>query len=239
MTNVAENTSAIEREGFPSATPNGLLRWQSILFMIGGSGFAAASVPYISSVAAPTLLAWVYVISACFFTSAGFCQVVGAANEQRLARATSAVRLRLFTPEAVTVAWVAAAIQSLGTLFFNVTTIRSLLEDWGKIDNAYIVWRPNALGSLCFLISSVLAFWVLTGAGVQVRRLGMKSVDLRSTWWNMVGSILFGVSAVAAFISPSTNEPLNAALMNSTTMLGALCFVRAAQIVKPAAADES
>jgi hypothetical protein len=53
----------------------------------------------------------------------------------------------------------------------------------------------------------------------------------------MVGSILFGISAVAAYVVPDTGEPISAAIMNLTTMLGALCFVRAAWLVLPRTPD--
>ena len=44
----------------------------------------------------------------------------------------------------------------------------------------------------------------------------------------------FGISAVAAYVVPDTNELLNASLATSMTLVGALCFQWAARIlVKP------
>jgi hypothetical protein len=45
---------------------------------------------------------------------------------------------------------------------------------------------------------------------------------------NLVGSIAFGLSAIASVIEPSTSEPLSAAVANATTTLGALCFLAGA-----------
>ena len=41
----------------------------------------------------------------------------------------------------------------------------------------------------------------------------------------MLGSVAFGVSAVAARYLPSTDEPANLALVNLGTFLGAVCFL--------------
>ena len=56
----------------------------------------------------------------------------------------------------------------------------------------------------------------------------------RSATLNLIGSLAFGVSAIAAYVVPDTDELLNASLATSTTLLGALCFLWAARIlVKP------
>ncbi len=47
----------------------------------------------------------------------------------------------------------------------------------------------------------------------------------------MVGSIFFMISALAAFVVPDTGDLLDAALANSGTLLGALCFFWAARLL--------
>ena len=54
--------------------------------------------------------------------------------------------------------WWAAIIQSAGTLFFNVTTFRALDTALGNPDYDALVWRPDAFGSICFLVSGVIAY---------------------------------------------------------------------------------
>ena len=44
----------------------------------------------------------------------------------------------------------------------------------------------------------------------------------RSTWLNMIGSVAFGISAVGAFVRPSTGELAEATLANLGTFVGAL-----------------
>ena len=73
-------------------------------------------------------------------------------------------------------------------------------------------------GSICFLVSSALAY-------AAVRR---PSAGWRIAALNLLGSIFFGVSAVAALVEPSTSEPVSAAIANAGTTAGALCFLAGA-----------
>ena len=51
-------------------------------------------------------------------------------------------------------AWRAAVIQSAGTLFFNVTTYQALQTSITNSNYDRLVWRPDAFGSICFLVSA-------------------------------------------------------------------------------------
>jgi hypothetical protein len=80
-------------------------------------------------------------------------------------------------------------------------------------------------GSVCFLVFSALAELAVLHAVLLVRC---------SATLHLVGSIAFGISAIAAYVVPDTDEMLNAALRTSMTLVGALCFLWAARIlVKP------
>jgi hypothetical protein len=50
-------------------------------------------------------------------------------------------------------------------------------------------------------------------------------VPWRIVWLNMIGSIFFMASAIAAFVRPATNELLSASIANGGTFLGAWCFL--------------
>ena len=57
---------------------------------------------------------------------------------------------------------------------------------------------------------------------------------------NLVGSVAVGVSAVAAFVIPSTGDIWNAELANLGTLAGAVCFLTAAILMlSPENADAS
>ena len=84
-------------------------------------------------------------------------------------------------------------------------------------------------GSICFLVSSWLA-WAEECHGAvawQPRELA---------WWitllNLVGSVAFGVSAVASYVEPN-GELLSLALTNLGTFVGAVCFLVGAVLLLP------
>jgi hypothetical protein len=91
-------------------------------------------------------------------------------------------------------------------------------------------WRPDAIGSVCFLVSSVLA-WNEACHGWFAWRPRSWS------WWitlaNLVGSIAFGVSAVAGYINPVTGEVHDAARADTQTLIGAVCFFIGAVLLLP------
>jgi YrhK-like protein len=118
-----------------------------------------------------------------------------------------------------------AAIQSAGTLFFNVTTFRALQTATSAPDYNRLVWRPDALGSICFLISGLIAYAASARRGWWPQR-GFAG------WWepaiNLLGCVLFGISAIAGYVVPSTGSVLNLAAVNWNTSLGAACFLACA-----------
>ena len=175
-----------------------------ILFMVGSACFAVASLPGASELS-DRVASVTYFIGSLFFTTAAFEQ------------------LRTARGEGAGVG--AATIQFAGTLAFNVTTFAGMLERLDAHQAELLVWSPDAIGSICFLVSSVLAEIAIWGPLVPARR---------SATLNLIGSVAFGISAVAAFVVPDTDELLNASLATSMTLLGALCFFWAARVlVKP------
>ena len=90
--------------------------------------------------------------------------------------------------------------------------------------------RPDAFGSVCFLVASGLAY-----AAVGPRRLSWRPSD--RGWWvaalNLIGSILFGLSAIGAYVVPATGELLSTAVANGGTFLGALGFLVGAALLFP------
>ena len=91
------------------------------------------------------------------------------------------------------------------------------------------IWRPDAVGSVCFLVSSWLA-WVEECHGPFAWR------PSRLSWWitslNLVGSVVFGVSAVASYVT-SSGQLLSVALTNLGTFVGAICFLVGALLLLP------
>lgn len=121
--------------------------------------------------------------------------------------------------------WWAATIQSAGTLFFNVTTYQAMHTALTSSEYNKLVWRPDAFGSVGFLVSGVIAY------RVSVRH-GWLPVRGGRGWWepsiNLLGCILFGSSAVAGYVVPSNGSMIDLAAANWNTALGAACFLACA-----------
>ena len=54
-----------------------------------------------------------------------------------------------------------------------------------------------------------------------------------TAWLNLLGSVAFGISAIASYVVPSSGEVVNAALVNLGTFLGAVCFFAGALLMTP------
>ena len=122
-------------------------------------------------------------------------------------------------------AWRTAIVQSAGTLFFNATTVYALHVTVSSAQYDRLVWRPDAVGSVCFLVSGGSAY-------AASRRHGWLPAVTGSGWWepavNLLGCVLFGISAVAGYVVPSPGSIVDLAAANWTTALGAACFLACA-----------
>src|SRR3954452_9946394 len=118
-----------------------------------------------------------------------------------------------------------SVIQSAGTLFFNATTFRAMDTALSNPQYDKLVWRPDALGSICFLVSGAIAYRASSRRGWLPARGG-------TGWWepgvNLLGCVFFGISAVAGYVVPSEGSMLALAAANWTTAAGAACFLACA-----------
>jgi drug/metabolite transporter (DMT)-like permease len=77
------------------------------------------------------------------------------------------------------------------------------------------------LGCVCFLMSGHLAMLDVGHGRVRI-------LTHEPDWWiaavNQIGSILFLLAGLAAFVRPATSEPVNVGLVNWGTFAGAVCF---------------
>jgi hypothetical protein len=121
--------------------------------------------------------------------------------------------------------WWAAAIQFVGTLCFNVSTFVALLAAIADPTRLGAGWRPDAWGSVAFLVASVLAVVATKDRG------HLWDSDARTwhgTWLNLLGSVFFGASAIGAYVEPDTGTLVSMFWANLGTLLGAICFLVAA-----------
>ena len=127
----------------------------------------------------------------------------------------------------------ASLVQLAGTILFNISTFAALQHNLSTHQENARVWAPDAFGSIAFLVSSGMAFF-----GVRHR---WWCFEWRSRDWdvaalNLLGSIAFGLSAVASLVEPSTGEPVSAHIANSGISVGGVCFLVAAAILIPGVA---
>jgi hypothetical protein len=184
----------------------------ALLFALGSACFLIGPFPGYAQLVGATADAVTFFVGSILFTAGGALQSVVAFPERH---ARGAGRM----------AWWAAAVQSIGTLFFNVTTYRALDTALSNPSYDRLVWRPDALGSICFLVSGLIAYRASP-------RRGWKPARGRKGWWepavNLLGCIFFGVAAVAGHVVPSTGSVVDLAAANWTTALGAACFLACA-----------
>ena len=145
------------------------------------------------------------------------------------------MRTRFVSWEPRRIDWLATSIQLVGTVFFNVSTFRAMLESLDDSSANLLSWRPDALGSICFLVASWLAFAEAGHGWLSWRPddLGWVIAAL-----NLAGSIFFGLSAIGAYVVSSTGELLSAALANGGTFLGAIGFLVGAALLIPEASRD-
>jgi hypothetical protein len=176
--------------------PRRAVWWTGVLFAIGSTCFLVAPFPGFAELVGSEVDAAVFFVGSIFFTSAALLQALDA--QTRADRWSSLVQLA-------------------GTIFFNVSTYRALRTGIDANEYDRLVWTPDALGSICFLVSGVIAY-------VAVAR-----PPRRLLWWigavNLAGCVAFGISAIAGYVLPSTGSALDLAAANSWTSLGALCFL--------------
>jgi hypothetical protein len=202
--------------------------WIAVLFAVGSLLFAVGALPgYASAVGAR----WdnvTFFIGSLFFTSAAFLtyrEAVDASSPEQ-----NPAHRRFFSYQPRRIDWWATAVQLVGTVYFNVSTGTATAADLSAQTAHQHVWRPDAIGSVCFLVASALAWFEVAHAWLAWRPRSW-------AWWitlvNLAGSVAFGISAVASYVNPDTGQLRNAERANLGTLAGAVCFLIGALLLLP------
>jgi hypothetical protein len=184
----------------------------AVCFVAGSACFVVGPFPGYANLVGDRADAATFFAGSILFTAGGALQSLLAFPERRTSSAGRAL-------------WGAAAIQTAGTLFFNVTTFHALSTALSNSEYDRLVWRPDAFGSICFLVSGAIAYRASA-------RHGWLPARGSAGWWetslNLLGCVLFGISAIAGYVVPSTGSLLDQAAANWNTALGAGCFLACA-----------
>ncbi|WP_407547779.1 hypothetical protein QOM21_02160 [Streptomyces sp. Pv4-95] len=171
-----------------------------------------------------TSSAWVYFAGGLFFNAGGYASLLQAINTPHRDSGTGALttgRWRWWSYEPARIDWLSTCLLFVGTLVFGINLLDSLLQGLSTQQVNRLIWAPDMVGCILFLISGHLAL-----VEVCHGRPRLRPRDLG--WWivaiNQLGSVLFLVSALAAFTRPTTGSMVNVGVANWGTLAGALCF---------------
>jgi len=186
-------------------------------FVIGGSFFCLGALLAQADVGGPRLAAAVFVVGGVFFTTGGYTSVLLVANAR-------GGKWRWWSVEPGRLDWASAVTLFVGTLYFGASLLAALIGDLTTAQIHRLVWSPEIIGCVLFLLSGHLALTELRRDRPRDRR-----ADLG--WWiavvNQAGSALFMVAAIAAFVRPTTGDELAVGIANWATFTGAACFTAA------------
>jgi len=209
-----------------SCQPKILSWWVAILFMIGSACFAGGSVMnlYLVEYFSVFVINTIYFIGSIFFTTAAYGQYLGAINADITNKAhvnNQSTPWMWFAWRLKNLGFLSSASQLLGTVLFNLSTFDAFYSSVSTMNEDILVWMPDMLGSILFLLSSFFA-WLEIYHDHYIKAL--YSVSWWSVWINIFGSLFFQLSAFVSFISLSTTKILNEVLNLEYTLYGAVCF---------------
>ena len=195
-----------------------------VSFAIGGALFTLGAVLAQWSTAPASTIDLVFLCGGFFFSTGGYASIVQEINSPRSIDADGSLaetRWRWWDYEPMRPGWVSAFVLFVGTLAFAISLVDVFLSSLSTKQQDHLIWAPEMIGCVLFLVSGHVAIEEICHGRFRLmpRSLG---------WWvvtvNQLGSILFFLSGLAAYVRPATDEVINSDLMNWGTGLGALCF---------------
>ena len=221
--------------------PTRLTWWVAVLFIFGSALFSvggyAITFPEDTPKALTTglTLDWIFFIGSLFFTSAAFCQLLEAINagdseglyaEEKLA---DTFQWRAWHPKRI--GYMASLVQLIGTVMFNFNTANAFISDLNWVQQDVLIWAPNIIGCICFLIASRLAFMEVCHG-----YWGWQPWNIE--WWitvlNLLGSIGFMISAFYSLAVPPGDSSATFSWLSAFfTFQGGVCFLIASYLLLP------
>ncbi len=195
----------------------------SCAFVIGGSLFAAGAFLAQRGEALVTVNT-TYLVGGFFFSLGAYASVllvVNAAQHPPGGSRSSGEAMQWWGNRPGQRDWRSAVVLFGGTLLFAVSLVSAFASGLTPRQSDGWIWLPDILGCICFLVSGHLAMLEVGGGHVAVR-----ASDL--TWWvvavNQLGSVVFFLAGLAAFVRPATSTVVDVGLVNWGTFVGATCF---------------
>ena len=218
--------------------------WIGAVFAVGSLFFAVASMLALS----PGLAARWWIsgseVNAIFFagsipfTVAAYLQLFQAANAGHFLEdpSLSERQTQFFGWRPHDIGWLSCAFQFVGTILFNFNTFDAMIPSLTWFEQDLVIWLPNLLGSILFLLSGYLAFGETCHAYWAWRPRSL-------SWWivfvNLLGCVGFMVSALFSIALPGLKIGSAAMLAVAFTLQGAICFLLGSLLMLPETALES
>jgi hypothetical protein len=215
--------------------------WIGVIFAFGASLFMLGSALSLAPSLARSWSLQTNAINAIFFagsipfTTAAYLQLFQAANagDDSRPRTPTSRHVQLLGWYPGEIGWLSCALQFVGTLLFNVNTFDAMQPNLSWMQRDLMIWIPDFAGSILFLLSGYLAlaetchaYWAWKPASLS--------------WWvtliNFVGCAAFLVSALFAFVPPTSPGADAATISVAFTLLGALGFLVGSLLMLPEAA---
>ncbi|MFN3148756.1 hypothetical protein [Bremerella sp.] len=202
--------------------PQELNWWIGVLFAVGALFFCGASTLCLLNVALPQANV-IYFLGSIPFTIAAYLQLYQAANSEPLPSISDALVGRQvyvgWKPHDI--GWLSCGSQFVGTILFNFNTFDAMLPSLTWLQQDVLVWIPNFIGSVLFLVSGYLAF---IEVGHAYWTWKPKDLSWVVTFTNLLGCSGFMISAVLSLSLPGQLAPLRLAISVAFTLQGAICF---------------
>ena len=195
-----------------------------ISFFIGGALFTLGALLAERGRTSVLTVDWTFLIGGVFFTTGAYAALVQEINSPRKVAADgqlSAHRWRWWAYEPHRPGWVSTFVLFCGTLAFFVSLVDAFLVGLSAHQVDRLIWTPEIVGCVLFLVSGHLAI-------IEMCHGRLRLMPSSLSWWivlvNQVGSWLFMLSGLAAFVRPVTGDVISTAVINWGTALGAACF---------------
>ncbi len=222
--------------------PGSLNWWIGGIFAVGSLLFAVGSVLSLSPAVAQAISLDSQQINAIFFagsipfTTAAYLQLYQAANVgEFLDQGSPTLRRRAIVGwRPNDIGWVSSALQFVGTILFNFNTFDATIPSLNWFRQDLLIWVPDFIGSVLFLMSGYLAF-------EETCHARWAWLPNSVSWWvvvtNLLGCVGFMISAILGVVLPTPNDTA-VTLSVVFTLLGAIGFLVGSLLMLPETAME-
>ena len=196
----------------------------ALAFVVGGALFTVGALLIQFSSASPDTINLVFLVGGVFFSLGGYASIVLEVNSPRTIGndgLLDAGRWRWWAYEPMRPGWTSAMVLFVGTLAFAISLVDVFIDNLSLKQDNHLIWAPEMLGCVLFLVSGHLAI-------AEVCHGRFRLLPHSLGWWivavNQLGSVLFLISGIGAYLRPATGAAVSQSLVIWGTATGAFCF---------------